>query len=956
MARQKTKICPSCNRLFRARVDAKACSDRCRKRLYRAKLALATEAETLKQDAEHIVQEVESKIEPEFATEGGYVGEATIQPSFNSVASASTPQPSVTVTPQSNVPQPTTQAAPAEPAATPSVTTPAPELNISPLVTPPAANSALSVAANPTIPTPAAIPPVTTTPVAQPTFNGPQPTQARIPVSLLASSMPVESLEGASVVPNQAGSVSSVVNPLVLPSNALPASATSPFQSGSLEGQPTQAVGAGVSPIAVSMVADQAAKTPRRLRLGLPRLAIASMSILVVMGLAGLIATHLPKSSKANQTQSPPVSASASAITPDDSVHINRATVIGNSSTLTATGPSTFVTNSPHALVVQDTTSSDVLVVDTTNHKIGINLAPAGTGAALQVSGNISATGSLQAGGGSSLGNSSLVINSKTVCTAEGCAVGPQATNINANQIASGTLSDNHLSPNVALLGANQTFTGNNSFTGKVVFQNAVNGSSNFEIQDANGTGDLLMVDTVSGKVGIGRTPLATTNAILQVNGSVDLTGQITFNGNQINTLNLSDSSNIARLDANQTFSGNNTFSGNLVALNLQPAGNTLSVGAITSRLDLQGDLASSLTASDGNFNIKVGFAGTPTGNITYNFNAAASPGTYEICTTVGNCVGSGGSVATPGGTSNHLAKFTGADTVADSSISDNGSSVSIGEPGVFRAASNSSTAFRVQNAAGLIDLLVADTTDSRIGIGLNTGNTPQYSLDVAGDINSSTGLRVGGTLVCTAGGCGAGSGSGFYIQNGTAAQVANFNVQSGAIGSVVAVVQGASGQTADLLDVKDGNSNKVLSVNNTGSVLIQPSTNSQSALVVQSASPGNIKVLAVDTSNNRVAINQATAGYTLDVNGDINISTGSFFRINGTSICGPQATCAPSSGSAFYIQNANTLQTGANFNISSANINYVVGVLRGALGQIGDLLDLQNGSGNNVFGVNATG
>jgi hypothetical protein len=37
MARQKTKLCPSCQQVFRGRKDAKTCSDRCRKRLQRAK-------------------------------------------------------------------------------------------------------------------------------------------------------------------------------------------------------------------------------------------------------------------------------------------------------------------------------------------------------------------------------------------------------------------------------------------------------------------------------------------------------------------------------------------------------------------------------------------------------------------------------------------------------------------------------------------------------------------------------------------------------------------------------------------------------------------------------------------------------------------------------------------------------------------------------------------------------
>jgi hypothetical protein len=694
-------------------------------------------------------------------------------------------------------------------------------------------------------------------------------------------------------------------------------------------------------------------------------------TILIVMGTLSItLLGHLVKNSP-----SQPASPNQVASSPDNlnlssnviSLQLNRDTVIGLGKKLTASGQVAIKNdvNSPTAFQVQNAKGGNLLVADTTNNRIGIGGAPTGS-ATLQVIGNISGSGSLQLGGGTALTPTSLVINSVTVCTSVGCTfsipsqVTSQGNNFNGpNQLiklsSTGQLPDGILGPNIAVLSANQTFTGDNTFAGKVLFQNAVNGSSNFAIQKADGSGDLFVVDTAAGKVGIGRNPLASTAAILQVNGSIDLTGQVTFNGTQINSFNLADSANIARLDTNQTFIGNNTFTGNLTVLNLQPSGSTLTVGSTTSQLALQGSLASNLLVSDGTFNVQVGFSGIPTGNLTYNFDAAASPGTYDICTTVGNCVGSGGAVATPGGTANYLAKFTGPDTVANSSILDNGLTVSISETAVFRAGSDSATAFRVQNATGLIDLLVADTTDSRVGIGLNTGNVPQYPLDVAGDVNSSTGLRVGGNLVCTSTGCSAGTGSGFYIQNGTALQTANFAIQSSAIGSVAAVVQGASGQTADLLDVRDGNGVNVLKVSNTGSVLIQPSINSVAAFQIQNAA-GNSNLLVADTTQNRIGIGIASPAYALDVNGDVNVASGSVFRINGVSICGPTANCAPAAGSSYYIQNGTALQTGANFNISSGNINSVAGTLRGALGQVADIMDLQDGSGNNIFTVGPTG
>ena len=100
MARQKNNTCLSCNRIFRGRKGAKTCSDRCRKQLQRsrAKLAQAApaaagpvqeavaelkqEAQAVEQAGEQAVTEVEAlaaathaAVVPEYATEGGFVGD-----------------------------------------------------------------------------------------------------------------------------------------------------------------------------------------------------------------------------------------------------------------------------------------------------------------------------------------------------------------------------------------------------------------------------------------------------------------------------------------------------------------------------------------------------------------------------------------------------------------------------------------------------------------------------------------------------------------------------------------------------------------------------------------------------------------------------------------------------------------------------------------------------------------
>jgi hypothetical protein len=52
--------------------------------------------------------------------------------------------------------------------------------------------------------------------------------------------------------------------------------------------------------------------------------------------------------------------------------------------------------------------------------------------------------------------------------------------------------------------------------------------------------------------------------------------------------------------------------------------------------------------------------------------------GTATICLTTGNCAGVGGGVTTGGGTTNQLAKFTSAQAIGDSTISDDGTNVTV--------------------------------------------------------------------------------------------------------------------------------------------------------------------------------------------------------------------------------------------------------------------------------------
>jgi len=911
MARQKTKNCIVCRQPFSGRPNAKTCSARCRKRLQRAKSLLSREiheAETAEHKIEKWAEEVVKSLE-------NRVGATATEEGFASVPMSAAP--AVPVAPLSDLQ-----------GSTPQTVTP---VTVSP---PPLGQTTQPATISSQLPSsqPAGVMP--TTPMFVARAQASTPASAVRPLSPTPSVIPLESLEptarpAAPVLPvSQAASFSSIsTTPLI---NQTPQTVVS---------QATPVVG------------------PSPLHALIKRRYINMMAVIFLIGglfFAGGIAYLISQEKKQNAQVSQAAYSSTVNVTNNtlqnlssgSALTFNVNTTIGSGKTFTATGLVAIQNeaDSTHAFTVQNAAGDNLIVADTQNQRVGIGTAPTGN-ATLQVSGNISA-----GGGATSLGNGGLTINNVLVCTATGCSAStlggqPAGYYTNATNISTGTLSNARLSANVTLQG--NTFNGasqlvqlNNS--GDLPVLSGINLTNLNATQLTVGTVNNLRLSpnvTLQGN---------TFNGASQLIQTTNLAFYPALNGSLITNLNASNlasgtvndnllSSNVALLGAsNQTFSGSNTFD------------NILS--------------APGLETTNSSHIIAVGFSGSATGGLNYNFDNSATPGTYTICTTFGNCSGSGGGVTTLGGTINKIPKFTGPQTLGDSLIYDNGTDVFVNQI------------------------------------------TGTYTLDVAGDINSTTGLRVGGNLVCDSSGCGASSGSGFYIQNGTGIQTgANYYIRSASTSAVTGVLEGASGQTADILDVQafgggtkylavgttgasvSGNvnasgqyqvggvqissanlsndtnlaklsANQTFTGNNTftGTFTIQPAVDSTSIAVFQNHA-GNSNLLIADSTDTRIGIGMLP-GYTLDVNGDINIATGSSFRINGVAICGPSATCAPSAGSSNYIQNTVGLQANANFNIESVNSSSVVGILRGASGQTADLLRGQDGLGNNVFIVDPSG
>ena len=158
---------------------------------------------------------------------------------------------------------------------------------------------------------------------------------------------------------------------------------------------------------------------------------------------------------------------------------------------------------------------------------------------------------------------------------------------------------------------------------------------------------------------------------------NLEINGSSQFSVNSNGELSLNGGINGQTIDTNSSFTGSVGIGGSLSVSTISSTGSTLSVGNTSEAVEIQGNASSDFIATSGADNTTVGFQ-PPTAKVTYDF-ASATAGTYNICTTTGNCAGVGGGVVTPGGTSGTIAMFTGGDTIANSIITQSGTTATIG-------------------------------------------------------------------------------------------------------------------------------------------------------------------------------------------------------------------------------------------------------------------------------------
>ncbi|MFA5125369.1 MAG: hypothetical protein WC473_06155, partial [Patescibacteria group bacterium] len=368
----------------------------------------------------------------------------------------------------------------------------------------------------------------------------------------------------------------------------------------------------------------------------------------------------------------------------------------------------------------------------------------------------------------------------------------------------------------------------------------------------ADGTTNVLDIDTTNSRVGIGS---ATPAYTLDVAGTIRATGNVTFSGTG-NTLGTITSG---------------TWSGTAIAANKGGTGQTVyTVGDI---------LYASTTTALSKLN-----AGT-SGYVLTSNGAGAAP-TWAAA--------AGG--FTGGGTANYVARWTGATSLGTGVLYDNGTNVGIGT-----AAPNTNLSVYNANESTTLTNFTQALTNSGINI-ITNQTTGAYTPGIfwSTSDNNATKPKAGIWMYETA----AGSALQFGTSNALATGITN---QAMTIDTAGNVGIGSTAPTKTLDVVGTGKISTSLVV-----PIIYPAADGTSAIKFNKAD-GTTNVLDIDTTNSRVGIGSATPAYTLDVAGSARATTGFYgerYGLIGT-YNSAQIQCIWSMGAAYDCDIAgNTLGT----------------------------------------------
>ncbi|MBI1952164.1 hypothetical protein HYS42_00375, partial [Candidatus Saccharibacteria bacterium] len=517
MARQKNKICPGCNVVFKAR-NATTCSTRCRMRLHRLKSLATQEAQNIGESAQqafefgkNTLKSLESTLSadllPVADTEAGFIGN--------------------TSTPTLQTPPPT----PAMPMAKMAISgSLAPQTRPIQAVTPrPAA-----VPRPPSIPIPSPLPPLTAT------------TAAVNDLRLSAQAHPphIPPSAGSLIQPQAREATNPLTSTQPLTTTSLPGS--TPPQVFSLQSTPSSSVAQAPAAFSPTFQTPQHPAAQSATSAGLPPLV-----------------PDTPKSPWTSWFKTRPYAVAAGFV----ALIVIGSGVFGLSKVLhSGSTPSTanlsFQTTDNSILSTTDsvlTLNLDTVIATGKTLTLGQLTADPTTGVLL-LSGDLNASGTLLASGGAtSLNNDGLTIDNNLVCTADGC-IGTGTGAAAAGIPATTTLQGN-------------TFNGANQLVQLTAggLLPALNGSNLTALNATNISSGTLSDSRLSSTVTLQGNSFNLANELVQLNSSGALPVLSGINLTALNAANISSGTLAdARLSANvallagtgpQTFSGNNRFS-----------------------------------------------------------------------------------------------------------------------------------------------------------------------------------------------------------------------------------------------------------------------------------------------------------------------------------------------------------------------------------------------------------
>ncbi|HEV7453995.1 MAG TPA: hypothetical protein VGO07_01930, partial [Candidatus Saccharimonadales bacterium] len=365
------------------------------------------------------------------------------------------------------------------------------------------------------------------------------------------------------------------------------------------------------------------------------------------------------------------------------------------------------------------------------------------------------------------------------------------------------------------------------------------------------------------------------TTGVSSVNG---LTGNLTISNatGSVNTITIDDASTIAKGIAsfngtnftvtggavntaqNITTSSTPTFAG--VNTNNVTPSSALTIGVATQSLSLLGSASSVFSVTGGGQTTNVGFAGVPAGSVNYNFDRSAAAGTYNICTTAANCSGIGGSVTTSGGTTNRLSKFTGGQVIGDSSISDNGSVVTVNGTANLVVQGGTATLGTLSQAGSLVLSDGASHTVTIMTSGLSADRV--YTLPDAGG-NATLCVNSGNCI----GGTGAAPNAAEYLVASLNGTLTNERALAG--GSNISLTDGGANATMTVATVQ----NPTFTTSVTTPIL-----QSSGALTITSAAGTTV---AIDAGTTIELQDSTNVTGSLDVSAAFTSGTANAFQVN---------------------------------------------------------------------------